>query len=178
DVATDLDLPVRPALIDGLAAERADLLVGVAEPPGRRRVRGEAVAAHLVLALAFGRLKALEDRERFVRRDRVGDVAEVDAADHVRRAHVGEQLPDGLALRLCPEVPYRVHDGGGREMHRALVWADPPQLRIAGDLAPEMPHILRDRLERLADDERPQRVRGGEDDLVAASGREREAVPG
>jgi len=68
DVAADLDLHVRPALLHRLAAERADLLVGVAEPPGRRRIRGEAVAAHLVLALAFGRLEALEDRERLVRR--------------------------------------------------------------------------------------------------------------
>jgi len=61
-------------------------------------------------------------------------------------------------------------------MHRALIRADPPQLRIAGDLAPETPHVGGDRLERLADHERPQRVRGGDDDLVAAPGREREPV--
>src|SRR5207247_10547638 len=88
DVAPELDLPVRPTLIAGLAAEPADLLVGVAEPPRRRRIRGEAVASHLGLALAFGRLEALEDREGIIRRDRVGDVAEVDAADEIGRAHV------------------------------------------------------------------------------------------
>src|SRR5439155_14084604 len=53
DIAADLDLHVRPALIHRFAAERANLFVGVTEPARGRRVRGKAVAAHLVLALAL-----------------------------------------------------------------------------------------------------------------------------
>src|SRR5439155_2572916 len=85
DVAADLDLDVRPASGDGLAAEPADLLVGVAEPAGRGGVRGEAVAEHLGLALALRRRAAAQERERVVGRERVGDVAEVDAGDELLR---------------------------------------------------------------------------------------------
>jgi len=38
-------------------------------------------------------------------------------------------------------------------VHRALVGADPAELRVAGDLAPEPADVLRDLFELLPDDD-------------------------
>ena len=132
-VAADLHLHVAPAFGHGGPAAAADLVVGEAEPADRRRVGGEAVAAHLCFALGTRVGVALQELNRFLRRDRVGEVAEVDAADDLLRAHVGHELPQRLALGARPQVPHGVDQRGGGEVDRALLRPDPAQLRVAGD---------------------------------------------
>ena len=103
-----------------LAAEAADLVVGVAEPAGRRGVGGVAVAPQLAPRASPRRSVAARSRsQRLVRRQRVGDVAEVDAA---RRARSGvmsaSSFQSGLPATLRPQVPDGVDDRGGREVDR------------------------------------------------------------
>ena len=50
EVLPDLHLEGRPPLRDGLAAQAPHLVVRISEPPGRRRVGGIAVGAHLGFA--------------------------------------------------------------------------------------------------------------------------------
>ena len=175
-VAAHLQLEARPAVGQRLPAQLADAVVGVPHPADRGDVRRIAVAEHLRLAGGARRHVAAQDVERFVRRQRVAQVAEVDAGDDLFRRHVGDELPHRLALDLRPEVPGGVDDGRRRKVDRALLRPDPPQLAVAGHLAPEPRHAGGDRLQRLADDQRRQRVRGGDADLVAAADRERHAV--
>ena len=83
----------------------ADLVLGVAEPAGRRDVRRVAVAPQLLgAASAARRLERAQHVDRLVRRERVGDVAEVDARRRAAPAscrqtscHTG--LPSRLAHR-------------------------------------------------------------------------------
>jgi hypothetical protein len=79
-VAPHLDLEARPARGERLAAERAHLLVGVAHPSGRGDVCGVALAQHLRLALGARRCVAAQDLQGLCFGQRVGQVAEVDAA--------------------------------------------------------------------------------------------------
>ena len=61
-------------------------------------------------------------------------------------------------------------------MDGALLGTDPPQLLLAGDRAPEAPHVGGDGLERPPDDDRRQRVDRRHAHLGPAAEREREAV--
>ena len=81
EVRPDLDLDVAQPAVDRLAAEPAQLLVGVAEPAGGGGVGG--VAARLELRDRARPRRAPGGRsiaERLVPRQRVREVAEVDAA--------------------------------------------------------------------------------------------------
>ena len=176
EIASDLDLEVRPALGDPFTTEPADLLVGVAEPTGRRRVRGISGALQLRFALPPSSARFARAVRPLRRSERVGDVSEIDASHDLLRTHVDEQLPQRLALDLRPEIPHGVDDRRGREVEHALLWADPAKLRIANDSPPERAHVGGDLLEGQADDERGQRLRGGHAQLVAASDRERQPV--
>ena len=101
----------------------------------------------------------LEHLERFVRRERVGDVAEVDARDDLARRHVGEQLPQRLASRLRVQVPDGVDDRGQREVDDALLGPEPAQLRVGRERCARTPAGPADDLvERPPDDERPERA--------------------
>ena len=63
------------------------------------------------------------------------------------------------------------------EMDRALLRADPPQLAVRDEAAPEPAHIADDPVERAADDERLERADGGDAHLRAATAREGQPVP-
>ena len=130
DVGADLHLEVREARRARLAHERLDLVVGVAEPARRRRVRRVARRDDRALALG-GAVGACvpQQVERLLGREGVRDVAEVDARDELLGGHVGEQLPERLALALRPQVPDRVDDRGRREVDDALLRAEPAELR-------------------------------------------------
>ena len=97
---------------------------------------------------AFPAAPGFQQRQRFVGRDAIGDVAEVD------RAHEfgGLTCPPtsrqtGLPSALGPQIPYRIDDGAGRQMDGAFVRPDPAQLAVAGDMPPETPADLADPIE-------------------------------
>ena len=93
-----------------------------------------------------------------------------------RRRHVGQQLPDRLALGLGVEIPHRVDDRGHRDVDDTLLGTEPAQLRVAGQLAPERAEIGGEIVERPADDVMTERLDRRDADLVAAADREGEAV--
>ena len=112
-----------------------------------------------------------------LRRERVRDVAKVDAADELLGPHVRKQLPERLALAAGVKVPDRVDDSGRGQVDHALLGAEPAKLRVPGHVAPEAAGIGREALERLADDQRRERFDSGDADLGAPADGEGEAVP-
>ena len=94
-------------------------------------------ASRLRASLAACRPPTRSSSSASLGRERVGDVAEVDATHELLGAHVHEQLPQRLALRLGPQVPDRVDQRRGGHVDHALLGAEPAQLRVAGELAPE-----------------------------------------
>src|SRR5204862_2443869 len=106
----------------------------------------------------------------------VADVAEVDARDQLLWGHVRQQLPQGLALHLRVQVPYRIDERRRREVDRAFLGTDPSQLLLARDGAPESAHIGRDRLEAASNDDRREGVDRGDADFGASAQREGQAM--
>src|SRR5947199_336996 len=81
----------------GRPALRSQEVVGVPEPARRGDVRGIAIGQQLSLAFGPPRLGGAQQVEGFVRRERVGDVAEVDRGDEAFARQVGEVAPQRLA---------------------------------------------------------------------------------
>lgn len=116
-----------------LGDERGDLVVAVAEPPGRGGEGGVAGGDDLALVRSRPGPLLVQELERLLGRQRVLDVTEVDAADEVLRRHVAEELPQWLALALRPQVPDR-HDHGGLAHPMLVVREDDPAFRpLAGE---------------------------------------------
>src|SRR5207247_923835 len=102
---------------------------------------------------------------------------EIDARDKLLRRHIGEKLPERLALNLGPEVPDRVDHRCGSQVNGSLLRPDPAQLTVAGDIAPEGAHIRGERLQGASDDERGQRPDGGDANLVSTPDGKGQAMP-
>ena len=176
-VAADLHLHVSEARRDGLPNERLDLAVVVAEPAGRRRVRGVAGRDDLGLPGRAAASRVAQELERLLRCERVRDVAEVDAAHDLLRREIDEQLPQRLSLDLGPQIPDCVDDRGRGQVDRALLGADPPQLAVGDEATPEPAHVTDDPVQGAPDDERLERVGGGDAHLRAPTAREGQPVP-
>src|SRR5207244_12312469 len=129
-------------------------------------------------ALALGTRGDLpaQQLERIVPRERVVDVAEVDARDELLRCHVGEELPERLALELRVEVPDGVDERRRGEVDDALLGAEPAELRVRDQPAPEAAEVRDEVLDRRADDVRRERLDGGDAALRSAAGPERRSV--
>ncbi|MCY1226868.1 hypothetical protein D9M72_391180 [compost metagenome] len=175
-VAPHLELDVVEARIDRLLRESAQLFVGVAEPAGRGGVAGVALGFQRGDALGLADSRIAQQHQRFFGRDAVGDVAKVDAAHQLFRAHVRHQLPHRLAFGLGPQVPHRIDHRTGRQVNRALVGADPAQLAVGGDVPPEAAHVFGHPLQVEPDDQVTHRLDGRAADLVAAPDGEGQAV--
>jgi hypothetical protein len=119
---------------------------------------------------------ALEDADGFFRRDRVGNVMEVDARHELLRRHVRQQFPDRLLLGLGVKIPHRIHNRGERQVHGAFLGAKPAELRVAGKAVPEGRKVAGDVGEAAAHDEVTKRFDGGDAHFVAAADRKRETV--
>ena len=156
--------------------ERLDLLVRIADPARRGRVRRIARFDDLELALRTARLPGAQHRDRFLRCEDVVDVPEVDGRHELLGREIREQPPERLALELGPEVPNGVDDGARRQMDRALLGSDPSQLRVGDEAPPEAAHVLADAVERPADHERLERADRRNADFGAPAAREGEAV--
>ena len=133
---------------------------------------------HLHFTCGFGAGESLEQLECFVGRQRVADVAKVDAAHQLSRTHVHQQFPQWLALELRPQVPNGIDDRSGRQVHRALLRADPAQLRIAGDVTVKRAHVGSELGNVAPDQQRLQGSDGRDHDLLTAPNRERQPVTG
>src|SRR6185503_16395469 len=114
--------------------------------------------------------------ERFVRRDRIGDVFERYRGDDLFRREVGEQFPKWLLFGLGIKVPHRVNNRSRRQMNHPLFRAYPSQLTIARDNPPEFAHVRRQRFEGLPYDQRLERADSRDAQLVAATYGESDAV--
>ena len=168
---------MRPAFGDRLAAEAAQFFIRVTQPTGGGGVSGIAGGAEVRDAFAFGGRPTFQDRQRFIRGERVRDIPKVDTPNQFRGRHVREELPDRFALRLSPKIPDGIDDGGRGQVDRAFLRTDPAQLAVAGDMPPERAHVFREGAQRPPDHQWAKRGHGGDDDLIAAPDREREAVP-
>src|ERR1700719_748041 len=81
-----------------LAAQAANLVVGIAHPSGGRDVGRVAFYPHLRFALAARCEFAAQDFERIVVGQSVGEIAEIDAREELLGRHIGDELPPRLAL--------------------------------------------------------------------------------
>src|SRR2546427_4067985 len=97
-IAPHLDLEVPPSPLDPLAAQPADLLVGIPEPARRGGVGGVAATLQLLLPPGAGGSVLSQYRQRVLGSEGIGQVPEVDAADQLLRAERREQLPERLSL--------------------------------------------------------------------------------
>ncbi len=118
----------------------------------------------------------MEDGQRFLAREGVGDVTEVDAVDDLLRRHVGQQLPQRLALHRGDQVPHRVDQRRRRQVDHALLRPHPAQLGFVREAAPETGHVGPDLVQRQLLHERREGPNGGDAELVSAPDREREPV--
>ena len=130
-----------------------------------------------MLAGALGGLVPPEDGQRFIRRERVFDVTKVDALDEPFGRHIDQELPQRLLLELRVQIPDRVHDRGRRQVHDALLRAEPANLRVGDEPAPESSEVCDHVLDGRADHVRHQGLDRRDADLRSAPDREGEAVP-
>ncbi len=165
-----------PASGHSLTTESLYPLVGVSEPTGRRRVGGISALAQFHLPRLAAGAAVLQDGQRFVLVQGVGDVPEVDAAHHLFGAHVRQQLPQGFALELGHQVPDGIDDGCRGQVHDALLGPEPTELAVAGEATPEGPGVIAKLVEAGADDQGLIRRNRRHRQLVAPSAGKRQAV--
>ena len=175
-VRAHLELDLAEALVDRLAAQAGQLLVAVAQPARRGRVGGVALRAQTGDALLAALRAAAQDLKRVLFRHDVGQVAEVDEVEDLLRRHLRQEFPERESGALGLEVPERVDDRADRHVHDALLRAQPAQLRVVDELAPEAAHVVEDGLDVAAAQRRGQGLDRGGLDVVAAADREDEAV--
>src|SRR6185503_11206612 len=89
---------------------------------------------------------------------------------------VGEHFPQRLARALRVQIPDGVDDRRHRDVDDAFLRAEPAELRVAGQVAPERRRRRHDVVERAADHERLVGADRAGADLVAAADGEGEAV--
>ena len=103
-------------------------------------------------------------------------MTEVDRAHDLFRAEIGQVPPQRFARAHRQEIPDRVDDGGQREVDDALFGAEPAELALAGERAPEGAEVGLDVVELHPDDAFAVGLDRAHADLVAAADREGEPV--
>ena len=174
EVGADLQLDVAVAGIHRLLAQPPQFLVGVAQPPGARRVAGVAADREFGDALFPRRGEFGQDRDRLVAGEGVGEVTQVGGIHQLLGGHVGQQPPERDAGGAGGEIPHRVHHGGEREVDDALLGSEPAQLGVALQPAVRGSEVADD-LGHVSSDQREGALPGRLDaQIVAAADRERE----
>lgn len=137
DVAANLDLEVPVSLGKGVSQKLLHLLFSISQPSRTCCVsRHSSALKRLFNALGLAGLLLAQHLNGLLRGDGVGDVAEINASDVFLWRHVGDDAPDGLVERLCPQIPDRVDDGAERKVDDALFGANPPQLAVVDEITP------------------------------------------
>ena len=108
EASADLELEVREAIGERLLAQPPDLVVVVAQPARGGGVRGVPGRLELGDPLGLAGFGRPQDVQRLVRRQRVGQVAEVDEANELLGGHARHQAPQGHAAHLGEQVPDRI----------------------------------------------------------------------
>ena len=62
--------------------------------------------------------------------DGIGNVPEVNAADKLLGAHLGDDAPDRLAEGLGPQIPESVDNGAQGKVDDTLLGSDPAELAV------------------------------------------------
>lgn len=125
----------------------------------------------LRLALGPTGQRSRQESEGLFAGQRVGEVPEV-----LLRGHAGEQCPERQARAFRVEVPERVHDGADGHVHDALLRAEPAQLRVVDEFAPDAAHVGEERFDIATDEISLVRCDGRALHVVAAAYREHETV--
>ena len=175
-VGPHLELDLLEPVRDGLAAQPVQLVVVVAEPARGGGVGGVAVGEQRALAGRTAGTGPLQQLQRLLARERVGEVAEVHEVDELLGVEPGQQLPQRQPLALGAQVPQRVDHGADRHVHDALLGAEPAQLGVVDQLAPEPAEVGQDGLDLAAEEVPAQRLDRGHLHVVAPADREHEAV--
>ena len=89
---------------------------------------------------------------------------------------IRKQFPEGLALEFAPEIPQCVDDRRRGHVDDALLGTEPAELGVTGQVLQESAGSRGECGHLLTHDEIAQRFDGGDDDVVAASDGEGEAV--
>jgi hypothetical protein len=169
-IRTDLELEVAVPLAQRLLQQALHLVLAVAQPASRRRVRRHRLGVERFLqALLLALLGLCEDLKSLLRRQGVRDVSEIDQVYDLSGRHVGDNAPDGFPERLGPQVPDGVHDGAQSEVDDALLRTDPAQLRVVDEVSPCLAPVGDERVERAALDAVGEVCDGGANDFVAAA---------
>src|SRR5439155_18045834 len=95
------------------------------------------------------------------------NIAKVDAGDQLLRVHVRQQLPERLVLCLGIEIPDCIDYGSRRQVNGTLFGANPAQLTIPGDPAPETSQVRREALQGLAHQQRLKGIDGHYTNLIS-----------
>ncbi|MNX80155.1 hypothetical protein D3C86_1118060 [compost metagenome] len=175
-ITADLHLHMVETGIDGFLAKTAQLGVVIAKPAGRRGIAGVTFVLQRLDTFPLAAFGFFEDRERIVTGQHVRQIAIIDDICDFFRAHVGDKLPHRLARLLCQQIPYRIHNGAGGEMHRALVRADPAQLAVARQMPPIFAGVLGNGGKIGADHQMTHRFDGHAADVIAAADGEGQPV--
>ncbi len=162
--------------IDGFLAKTAQLVVVITEPACRGRIAGVTFALQRLDAFLFAAFGFLENCERLVPGQHVSEITVINDIGDFFCAHISHQLPHRLAGFLGQQIPHRVDNGAGGEMHCTLVGADPAQLAVAGQMPPIFARVLSDRGKIGADDEVTHRFDGHAANIVAPADGEGQPV--
>ena len=154
DVRSHLQLQMGEPLRQGIAHEPEDLLVGVTQPAGRRGVGGITSGHQMSLPFLLPPRGPGQPVHRFVGVEDVAQVPEVDQGDDLGRGEAGEELPQGQAVAAGVKVPDRVDDGPDGHVGDPFFGAEPAQLAVVGEQAPEATHVRQDLVHVQADDQR------------------------
>lgn len=172
-VSSDLQLEVLVPLSNALAQKSPQLVLAVSEPASTGRVRGHGPALlRLLDTLLLAGLHLPEQSDGLLRRDGIGDVPEVDAADKLLGAHLGDDAPDRLAKGLRPQVPERIDNGSQGKMDHPFLGPDPPQLAVGDQVAPRLAPVGRELVQVLAHHQGSEKGDRGADDFVSAANSE------
>ena len=150
EIGADLELDGGEAIGDSLAAQPVQLLVAVAQPAGRRGVRGQSVTAQIGDAAAAQASALLKDLAGPCGVQEVAQVGPVDQRHRLRRLQVSQGGPQGAPLPLAAKVPDCVHHRTHGHVHDALVGPQPAQLAVPVELAVDGAGILQQPVEAAA----------------------------
>jgi hypothetical protein len=166
----NLELEHSKTLGDRLLQHLLHLVATKRQPPRTRRIRRHGlVLQRLPQPLLLTLLRLLQHLQRFLGRDNVGDIPEVDAPHHLLRRHVAHDAPDGLVHNLAPEIPHGVEHAGHGEVRHGLLGADPPILRVGDHVPPGLAHVSCELGHGLVDDAARKDVEGHADQFAAAA---------
>lgn len=158
------------SLLHTLLQQPLQLILTIPQPTRTSSVRRHSLAnLRLLNSLLLTTLNLLKQLNRLFGGNSVGDIAEINAANKLLRAHIGNNTPHRLTQRLSPEVPQSIDNSTQSEVDNTLLGTDPAQLAVRDEVAPGLAPVSGELVELLADDERSHEGDSSADDFIAAA---------